>query len=54
MNTGRFEDIGAWHFSRKLTLRGYSLAKKTGFVHDFELKEQIHSGTIWRKITLKR
>jgi hypothetical protein len=46
--------FGEWHFSRKKALGGYGLAKKAGCVRDFGLNEQIHPGTIWRKITLKQ
>jgi hypothetical protein len=34
-NIGRFENIGAWQFSRRYTLRGYAPVKKTEFGRDF-------------------
>jgi len=48
--------MGLWGiaFFPEVSSPGLWLAKKTGYVRDFGLKEQIHPGTIWRKITLKQ
>ena len=54
MDTGRFEDIGYGIFPGNKLSGAMALQKKTGFVRDFGLKEQIHPGTIWQKVTLKQ
>jgi four helix bundle protein len=41
MKIERFEDIEAWQLARELTLKVYSLTKKTKFARDFGLKGQI-------------
>lgn len=41
MKIERFEDIEAWQLARELTKMVYRLTKKTHFVSDYELKNQM-------------
>jgi four helix bundle protein len=41
MKIERFEDIEAWQLARELTRKVYGLTKKSQFIRDFGLKDQI-------------
>ena len=43
MRINRFEDIEAWQLARDLTIKVYSLTKKTEFSRDFGLRGQIQA-----------